>query len=492
MKKICKNSFRAVHGACVTVVLASAVTSAQAAPDTQGCSIVLSPGAELSKTAWPAAGGTICLLPGDYAAGLYVEGRKGKPIVIRGADTDPNNWPNLTSGVTFRNSDDITLQRVNVSNAGNFGAVVVDKGSSNITLDSIRAKNSLNGVVFGSGLGPAGINNIIKNSEVGTAIDYVGIAVVNGSGNGLQPTAAMPFATQILNNIVSGNGGHGIDVDRSRFVKIEGNKVATNGYAPFTLTGEPPGGYSGIHLYDKENYLKPEDRRCGDHQVRFNYVWDTRTVPKGTDGNGIQIDNFCDYNVVAFNVVWNNEGAGIAIYNAAHNQVYSNTVAFNTRQKTRVQDFDPKTNGIGEIVLSACVVAATCAEGRSQAGRTHDNRVFDNLMWSNVEGNPALNLHETAATQNNILGPNLHWVDGQWPVAIVGNIVVDKSTALTSEDLVEQPIVKNPSSPLNNGLQLTQKPSKNGQDLSVHSGITDLLGQQAGMGYSYFGAYFTK
>lgn len=477
------------------------VGTAHAAPDAYGCDMRITSG--LSNIKWPAAPATVCIEPGDYAEQLTIYGvaaTRQAPITVRAADS--SNWPNLKGGVLIRRSSGIVLRNVSASNrtAGALAAILIDDGSSNVKIDTNRAYSSKFGIVVGSqrgqdGLGgPAGAGNIIQNNGVGSDIDLGGIAVTNSSGaNPDESAQTYPFGTVVENNTVSGNGGHGIDVDSARLVRIEKNKVSTNGYENIVW----PGGYSGIHLFAPH-----DDKSCGGHQVKYNYVSDTRSSPMGTDGNGIQIDHYCDGNVVAFNVVWNNAAAGIAIYGSGDNQVFSNTLAFNSNQEDRAAKFPG--GAVGEIVLSACVVAAECEDKVAHPGRARRNAVFNNIAHSSKYGSIPINVHSSAnsAEGENKVGPNLLSTSGapndqNWPFLIVDQTKAFNSAqidALTGVqgNVVEIPRVADPSAPQNDGLRLVAKPSQNGKDFSNYGDLLDIKGVSPSLGASFFGAYYTK
>ncbi|MBS0340337.1 MAG: right-handed parallel beta-helix repeat-containing protein [Proteobacteria bacterium] len=467
----------------------------------------------------------ICVESGNYDQQLSIQGLRGGKVKIRSQYDDPLLRANFRGGVLIRNSSGITLSNVNVSRpkgnpATDPAAILIDQGSENNIIDNVMVRDSTHGIAIGGEAydgqgGPSGAGNIIQNSRV-ERITLNGITVGNGSGlpvNASHLTA--PFGTHISKNTITDSGGHGIDVDASRGVRIVDNVISSTG----NTKELSPGGYSGIHLYSAA-----DSGSCSSNQVFYNYVWGTGSIPgaKGTDGNGIQIDNFCDDNAVGYNVVWNNAGAGIAIFNAARNQVYSNTVAFNSQQPDRATTFDPRSSAVGEIILSACVDrnpdsrVNECAEGRPHDGRTQNNMVYNNIVFSSVQKAPAINVHETAVRNEldptrdlmNKVGPNMLSTAGSigdpaWPQLVYGKnssfIVdqdIDKATG-TSGNLIEIPFVvgydaRNLESVyLNNSFQLARRPSKIGEFFDERKYWRDIIGQNSLSGSSvYFGAYY--
>lgn len=463
----------------------------------------------LSAVRWPASG-TVCINAGTYDRMLVVAGvRKSAaaPLVIQAREDA--NPPKLLQGSVVRNSSYVTLANLNVANASGYAAVLVDQGSHHVTIDRVWAHDAPFGIVIGSAVqpdglgGPAGIGNVVQNSGAGTNVKYSGIAVQGGSG-GQVPAGEpnYPYATTLRNNNVSGNGGHGISVDNAKFVKIEGNRVAVNGYGG--------GGYSGIHLYSSD-----DNGKCGNNLVRYNYVSQTWLLPKditATDGNGILMDRYCDSNDVSYNVVWGNHGTGIAIFTSANNRVYRNTVFGNTQQPGRTTLFPPPWSSLAEVTISTCA-KVNVVTGKSDCGDTNvhptrasGNQVFDNIIQSTVYGVPALYAAPavTVASLGNRIGPNLYWVGGDsadrpsanWPPMTYGNPTTEISAAYVdrvtgiSGNAVERPAFdrdQTAASPAADGLRLAKRPSAVGQ---VQSDMAnDIAGKTPAGVTSYLGAY---
>lgn len=470
---------------------------------------------------WPAGDIEVCVEKADYNSLLQIEGVRGRKVKIRAGGDAEEMRPNFRAGVLIRNSSGITLSKLNVSRSvdptKDVAALLIDAGSENNIVEYVNVDNAMHGIAIGGSgdplTGPAGAGNIIRNNGVGGNIALNGITIGKNSGSKVEAShQTVPFGTLIDGNTVSGNGGHGIDVDNSGKVKITNNVVANNGY-----TDKEAGGYSGIHLYTAS-----DNGTCNSNQVLYNYVWGTVSRRGGTDGNGIQIDNFCDDNAVGYNVIWNNDGAGIAVYNAARNQVFSNTVGFNSMQEMRAVEFDPKTSAVGEIVLSACVdrntdaSKNTCVDARPHGGRTRENWVYNNIVHSSVMHAPAINVHITAVKDDtdakldlkNKIGPNMYsnsgvFGDPNWPLLIFGNgsyaaassAEIDALTKLPG-NLVEVPAVAgydlaNPAAVYkNNTFQLVRQPTKHGEKFADRADWMDILKEKPTANSNYFGAYY--
>ena len=467
--------------------------------------------ANLSTVRWP-AGGTVCINPGSYANMLVVfEIRRSAkaPLLIRA--TDANNPPKLLGGSVIRNSSYVTVQQLDVSYPNGYAAMLVDQGSHHVTIENIKAHDAPFGVVFGSSVqsdglgGPAGASNVVRNSTLGTNVNYSGVAVNNGSGGAVASTDPnYPYATSIIGNIVSGNAGHGISIDNAKYVKVERNQLSNNGYGG--------GGYSGIHMYSNE-----DNGRCGNNLVRYNFVSDTKMRSadiSATDGNGILMDHFCDSNDVSFNVVWGNFGNGISIFTSANNQVYNNTVYGNTQQPNRTVIFPPAWNRVAEISVSTCASVNTvnrqsdCGGVNVYPTRASNNRVFNNIIQPTVYGVTGVRLSAaaTAASLNNSVGPNMYWVGGDaadrpsanWPPFYSGSTpttqfsvaYVDGATG-TSGNLIERPSFDKDITqvaPGAAGLRVARRPSTQGQVLT--NPPRDFADTLPATGSSFFGAYY--
>ncbi|MDB5394496.1 MAG: right-handed parallel beta-helix repeat-containing protein, partial [Rhodospirillales bacterium] len=78
---------------------------------------------------------------------------------------------------------------------------------------------------------------------------------------------------------------------------------------------------------------------AGKHNIiRFNVVYDTHDNQAG-DGNGIELDQWCDDNEVYFNLAFLNDGAGIVIFDGANNIVENNTIYGNARDPGRTHPY---------------------------------------------------------------------------------------------------------------------------------------------------------
>lgn len=408
--------FHAVPAA-VFLLAAGAAGSASAA-----CNITLSTNAAIAafNAATVPAGQTVCIAAGTYTSQLAVVGplksTTSSWITITAAN--PASPPNLTGGLWVTKSAYVQLSLLNISQpvANTWSAVTLDNGTNHIKLTQSTVANSFAGISIGSSNGKAGAGIEISGNKVLTNRNF-GIAA-GDSSDGLSTDYQI-----IRGNYVSGNGGHGIDVDNTSYVLIDQNIVLGNGTG---VNAARQGGYSGIHLYAPADSTSssPGGKRCTGNVVRYNTVLGTQERPRlqgvscddgsgsgvCVDGNGIQVDHYCDGNDVSFNMASNNAGAGIAIYNGATNAIYNNSATGNNQQVGRV------ASDAGEIQVSAMT-----------ANRAYGNKIYRNFAQASVSGVPAY--RETANAGSNTVGPNTWWVSRGATWAPVNYKGVDRWTS---------------------------------------------------------------
>ena len=411
--------------------------------------------AQLTDVPWASlpAGSTVIVSPGTYdgPVTLNAQGTAAGPITVRADDiTRP---PMLRNSVDFQQAAWVRVSHL-VVQAPTFAGFVIRRGSHHITVADSVVRQAPMGVDItdGAGTGHAILRNRIEDS----ATNGIGVDGVNASATD---------RTLIQSNTVLRSGHHGMEVRGSNY-QIEHNTVSQSGQAI--------AGTSGIHLYSRS----AADDACDGNLVRYNHSHSNADT-QASDGNGIQVDQWCDANTVAFNVVWDNDGAGIIVFDGNDNQVFANTARGNGRNP------GGSHGALGELIVN----------GEGQPGRPAANRVYDNLLVATRPGVPAMLVDSRAVAQgNNAVGPNLlysttggtvlRWTDSQ---TLHSAAQIDAATG-SHGNLVQAPAFANAAQPLANGLRLVAHPGANGV---VLSGQTDLLGQSAQEGWAFFGAYFT-
>lgn len=397
----------------------------------------------------------------------------------------------IAQGVNIGRSAHLDIRGLDVSDnrvfTGGVGraAVTIQAGSTGIRLtDSLVHDATGNGINIsadaGSGLSIGPGNRIDNNRANGIAV----LASGQGGSGGV--------ASQIVGNEITRNGTHGVEVMAS-FWRVARNTVRDNG----ALVG----GTSGIHLFSRSDLATPD---CDHNEVLYNHVSGQRDST-AADGNGVQIDHFCDRNILAFNAVWGNAGAGISVVAGRQNFIGYNTVAGNATDLNRAAT--PALRG--EILLAswpnfcwnAYVDAASC---NLPAGRASGNTFMGNVIHSTQKAVPALHVNpdamDPARNQNSFApnlmfnaagGPVLRW--GERDVALAAD--VDRLTglqALGHAHLIERPAFADPAQPgpAAHGLRLVSKPSGNGWPVPIV--LPDLAGQMPSEGAAQLGAYYTR
>ena len=441
-------------------------------------------------------GDKVVIYPGTYPSLLGtgnsmvingVAGTADKPITVEGVSAA--DLPKLDAGILIAGgSEYVTLSNLDVSRnpvTERYAAVAVRGKSRHIVISGFNVHNSFVGVEFTL----AGLQNSLKGSAVHDNV-FHGVTA-SPPDPSFVPDAG--HSSSISDNTIYGNGAHGIEIT-GPYWNVRYNQITDNG---LTLHGT-----SGIHVYSTTDVSGAYG--CNYNLIAYNYVSGQHDLD-GTDGNGIQIDDFCDYNTIAYNVVWDNAGAGISVLDSKSTTVRSNTSYSNARDTGRVA----KLPGVfrGEIILGS--MANLCsnpyvlpAECHVPAGRSSDNVIEDNLIVSGQSAVPGMFVSQDAATRNtNYFRQNMYYNLGSaetgiellWnytPLYTAGEI--DAATGQASRgggSLVEAPHFTDTAAPAANGLRLSKKPLTDGEVIS--SATADMLGALPAAGDAFFGAYYT-
>jgi parallel beta-helix repeat protein len=345
----------------------------------------------------------------------------------------------------------VTVSGLTVQGAVNSG-FIIRRGSTHVTVaDSTVARSGL-GIWIGDGAGAGHRitgNTLTDNKTHGVAVD-----VINA------PPEDPSF---ILSNTVTGSGIHGMEINGSGYV-VEGNRVSGNGVAM--------SGTSGIHVYAKDAAQDAGDRNI----IRYNIVTGQKETT-GQDGNGIQIDQWCDGNTVAFNVAADNDGAGINLFDAGSNLVVNNTTTGNMR------DSGGKHVYRGEIVLAS--------DYTKSVDRTANNRVLNNIAYATRPGIAAIVVEATTTDNANAIGPNFLGSAAGVPLYRWGTKAAGDGAGLPlngrGPDLTGTPAFRDAASPMTGGLALTAAPAR----AAIPLGATrDIAGRPYAAGEApTFGAY---
>ncbi len=329
--------------------------------------------------------------------------------------------------IVFEADNAVTLRGVTVQNVANLAGIIIRLGAAHITVDHVSVLASGLGIWIGNGAGTGHHitnNTLSRNSTHGIAVD-----VVNSDPK--DPTV-------LSYNTVTDNGQHGFEINGNGYT-IEHNLVSGSGI----LTP----GTSGIHIYARD----AREHTGQGNTVRYNISHHNHDTSQ-QDGNGIQLDQWCDNNTVAYNITYENDGAGINIFDASNNRIYNNTALGNARDPGHSHAYR------GEMTLASDYVHAV--------DHTWYNAIYNNVLVSTEAGVVPLFIDKSAAGRQNATATN-------W---------------LSNEAMAPQ--FRNAQAPLNGGLMLTARSAKPSQPIDIND--LDLLGQRAASPQAPgFGVYFT-
>ncbi len=439
-------------------------------------------------------GDTVVIYPGTYPSllgtgnSLVVNGVKGtaaEPITVEASSV--TNMPRLDAGIVITGgSEYVTLSNLDVSRplSQSYAAVVVQGSAAHIVMSGLNVHGSFVGVEFTD----SGLQNTLQRSQVSGNVMH-GVTAAAPDKAFVPDAGHRSFMTA---NIIHDNGGHGIDIT-GPYWSVEHNHVSHN--------GSNLHGTSGIHLFSTIDVSNTYG--CNHDVIAYNYVTGQQDLD-GTDGNGIQVDDFCDDNTVEYNVVWGNAGAGISVLVGMGNLVLANTSYMNATDTGRAQ----KLPGVfrGEIILGSManlcsnsnVLAADC---HVAAGRSSNNIVENNLVVSGQSAVPGMFVSpdEVVRNTNHInqnmyfnLGSNTTGIELLWDgVPHYEAATIDAATGQSNRgggSLVEVPHFLAAAAPGTNGLNLSTKPSLDGAIITPPR--VDMRGVLPATGDSRFGAYY--
>jgi len=331
-----------------------------------------------------APGDTVVLYgtEGPYKSSFPLYGWKGtvqSPITFRAAS---GQTPVIEGSIDIQQSEYVIVQGITVANS-QYAGIMIRKGSNNITITQCTVKNNSLGIWISDG---AGMENKITSNEVFSNRTHGIVADKINCISGKE--------TVISENKIYSNRVHGIEINANYYI-IEKNEVFANGI------GSP--GTSGIHLWSS-NAQEP----TGDNNViRYNICYGNKET-NGPDGNGIQLDMWCDYNQVYYNICYNNDGAGIAVFDSAESTIFNNTLFNNGLNKNRSHLLK------GEIFLA------------THSAKTTDHvtnvTVKNNIIVSNRENIPAIAVDTPTSNNSLSIGNNLLYNTKGGKLFVWGNV----------------------------------------------------------------------
>lgn len=310
-----------------------------------------------------------------YAKLLIVraKGTKEQPIVFGTYGGSQRAY--FRESIVIEQSEFLVVENFRVTGATYSGFILRDK-TNNVTLKNNFVSDSPVGIYFASDVG--GKNLVAKNELRNNAYFGIGVEQVNNTADTM---------SELVENIVAGNGSHGIELTGSYFV-VRGNRVYSNG-GKFS-------GSSGIHVYAGGADGSARLDTGAFNQIYGNIAFSNLdNGPSGTspgqDGNGIQLDQFTHDNLVSNNSMYFNDGPGLSLFDSFSNRIVNNTMLGNVRN----------TNGVhfnkGEVFLGTAGASVNL---------TKDNLFNGNTAMALKVENFAAYVDELTAKNPNTYGKN--------------------------------------------------------------------------------------
>jgi parallel beta-helix repeat protein len=396
-------------------------------------------------------GSEVLVSPGTWSGVTTITsvGTRAAPIVVTAAD--PAHPPVLANSVDFQHAAYVQVSHVTVQSP-TYAGFVIRLGSHHIAVTDSTINRAPMGISITGAAGTG--HQLLRNTIADSAAHGISVDV----------NADPAERTLIAHNQVLRSGQHGMELRASHY-QVDYNTV--------TASGQASGGTSGIHLYSGSSSEDSGD----DNLVRWNMSY-ANTDKVAVDGNGIEVDQWCDGNTVAYNLVWGNDGAGVIVYDGSNNTIKGNTAYGN--------GLDPSHThvALGQIIVSG--TAAATARG---------NHVWNNLAASTLAGVPAVYVDTRAVSGGNTIGANLYsnsaggtllrWTDSATKQTAA---LIDAATG-SAGSVAAVPAFADAAHPLANGLHLSAVTTLKGA--TPTAGDVDFLGTAVQSGWAFFGAYYT-
>lgn len=320
-------------------------------------------------------GDQVHIKDGTYPNRIVIvsRGTEAAPIVITAEKQAALSASLVLDGARF-----VILSDLQIAGAEGAGIVIVH-GAYRNTLRRVKVSQSGLGVLITDGAGPGNVvewGEFVGNKTHGIAVDRV------------NATARLPGI--VRDNLVRGNGYHGIDIHGS-YYRVEHNRVSDNGGGI--------AGTSGIHVFARDR-----SGGYGNHNLIRGNIVSGQVETTGRDGNGIQLDTWCDHNEVAFNLVFDNDGAGINLYDASLNVVSNNTMVGDMRRPNSAHLLR------GELVIAS--------DEERRLDHAHGNVVANNLIVATEAATTNLAIHRSIKDAPASFAGNLLWRTSPGPLAI--------------------------------------------------------------------------
>ncbi len=268
-------------------------------------------------------------------------------VITAGASTVKgfviNGFPEM--GIILKTGDGNTVEGSYVgTNAagdgpmGNDVGIWIENSAQNVIRNNVISGNG-HGVIIGDG----SASNRVEDNTIGTDVSGA-LAVPNGE-NGVTIFSFLS-ENSIKNNIISGNGKHGVQISGepqgepvSGKNRVESNYIGTNKAG----TQKLPNGEAGVRIFNNSDNIVEANVISGNsetgvwiegagsggpdlgnpdpspknNQIKNNFIG---TDPAGTkklgNGSGVLLDGDVAYNTIQDNIISGNDGCGVRIEGA--------------------------------------------------------------------------------------------------------------------------------------------------------------------------------
>ncbi len=306
--------------------------------------------------------------------------------------------------------------------------VLVKNGTYNENLTIVASGTAKNWITFQAF---PGHQPFMKGSSgafdvVSSYVKIIGFEITSVAENGIAISGTFTgnHHVQILNNKIHDSGCNGIGGIRTDYLTIENNIVYRNSFtAPWMC--------SGISIYQSQNF----DTQPGFHNIvrgNISYSNDNKKVNKDgkvTDGNGIIIDDlkhtqgdvpspkYLSSTLVENNIVFDNGGRGINIFQSELVTVRNNTSFKNSKSKLQYEGVDgeissllsDRSNFYNNIAYAIDPAKRTLIENQSNGNKWNHNLSYNGKI---------------AIDKKSLGGQNLVDVD---PLFVEPSILIDRA-----------------------------------------------------------------
>jgi parallel beta-helix repeat protein len=312
---------------------------------------------------------------------------------------------NAYAGVSY-----ITVQGIHatMSNGGYGNIGLVHAATNHVIISGVTSDYSANdGIKISSTVegGDINITGNVSNNNLG-----IGVSTNQYSG------ASLGHEVYIQYNNVSANQADGIET-YGNYAIIQYNTVHDSGTTSTDCIG--------IHIYSASG-----SDGLGQHNIiRYNTVYNQ--MSNGLDGSGIETDHYAANNSLYGNVIYNNQGPCIDLWDSASVLVYNNTCYGNLRNPAF-------PGGHGEIVLGQAL------------GLTNNITVENNITYPTSSGAYSIYIDATTAAKTLAFVHNL-WYDPSnsdwWYAGSAGSTLAAwNSQTFAGSDLYGNPLMVAPAS----------------------------------------------